>query len=901
MSDQPKPIDEPVIDDSTSGSGAVELQPDLQTDPTPQYTDNSPTPAQQIVDQQIDGANPFTVKTGSDVKPVARQSQSGSSDSALMRESQPLSGVIAGTVVPPTATERRPEASGSGAVGPRSGIVPQLVAPPTEVPQDRPKPTSEPPTQVPTELQAPTELPPTARQLPQTTPLGSIITRVPTDEGAQTRQAGTPDMTRSTVAATLGVDGGVRVPVDKGVVVGGVQPSPEMSGAKSSLVGLTGVTTVGGMTNPAERGVSQNLASRMDTAQVMRTANDRILAEDSGKPVVMSPESKSAMVASLDTMARRVQASDLPEDLTRGFTTPKFADSSVVKSSVDTTRLINDANRLVAVSPDSMKSVSEGMRTISESTRVVASDSVKTAPDGIKFVSENTRFVTDSARSSFDVARLVSEGNKLVSDGTRLGSSDSTRFVSSDSTRLAADTTRLVTDAKGQVLMLMSPCTTPETKTREVLAATDLRPGSKEPSLLASNPYRLLETQSANDTRVRTAASLQLHGESGRAAILSTWFAADGGRINPIRPVERTDLVARALPQQPVAEFEPLSVRARSVVALEMAGTRSSATTGAAERFTTLKIDSKEMLDQALRSSRQLTLTGTAKLDASLAAAGPTQFVATIRRPGDTAVSGTTGSATIGNSALSNGTAGNGAIGNSTVGHGTLVSHAIVSGAVTKPSDSATTREPVTKDATAIPGLVSGDLCTCRNGQKCSLCLEASRTRLEQLTVDTSPENPTLNMLALELALIALVTVAAVAKENDRDLEEAERTQNDNKDEQSTPIHAARPTHVVKKGDTLDSIAEQHFGDRAVAFLIADLNKGRTKQTYADGKLIVEIYENTSIELPVWNELRKAYREGALNLSPKVLTIVLGNPLTSALNRQSLNQLAVVLGGGSIG
>ncbi len=884
MSDQPKPIDEPVIDDSTSGSGAVELQPDLQTDPTPQYTDNSPTPAQQIVDQQIDGANPFTVNTGSDVKPVARQSQSGSSDSALMRESQPLSGVIAGTVVPPTATERRPEASGSGAVGPRSGIVPQLVAPPTEVPQDRPKPTSGPPPQVPTELQAPTELPPTARQLPQTTPLGSIITRIPTDEGAQTRQAGTPDMTRSTVAATLGVDGGVRVPVDKGVVVGGVQPSPEMSGAKSSLVGLTGVTTVGGMTNPAERGVSQNLASRMDTAQVMRMANDRILAEDSGKPVVMSPESKSAMVASLDTMARRVQASDLPEDLTRGFTTPKFADSSVVKSSVDTTRLINDANRLVAVSPDSMKSVSEGMRTISESTRVVASDSVKTAPDGIKFVSENTRFVTDSARSSFDVARLVSEGNKLVS-------SDSTRFVSSDSARLAADTTRLVTDAKGQVLLLMSPCTTQETKTREVLAATDLRPCSKEPSLPASNPYRLLETQSANDTRVRTAASLQLQGESGRAAVLSTWFAADGGRINPIRPVERTDLVARVLPQLPVAEFEPLSVRARSVVALEMAGTRSSATTGAAERFPTLKIDSKEMLDQALRSSRQLTLTGTAKLDASLAAAGPTQFVATIRRPGDTAVSGTTGSATIGNSAM----------GNNTVGPGTLVSHAIVSGAVTKSSDSATTREPVTKDATAIPGLVSGDLCTCRNGQKCSLCLEASRTRLEQLTVDTSPENPTLNMLALELALIALVTVAAVAKENDRDLEEAERTQNDNKDEQSTPIHAARPTHVVKKGDTLDSIAEQHFGDRAVAFLIADLNKGRTKQTYADGKLIVEIYESTSIELPVWNELRKAYREGALNLSPKVLTIVLGNPLTSALNRQSLNQLAVVLGGGSIG
>ncbi len=883
MSDQPKPIDEPVIDDSTSGSGAVELQPDLQTDPTPQYTDNNPTPAQQIVDQQIDGANPFTVNTGSDVKPVARQSHSGSSDSALMRESQPLAGVIAATVVPPTATERRPEASGSGAVGPRSGIVPQLVASPTEVPQDA--------------------LPTTARQLPQTTPLGSIITRVPTDEGAQTRQAGTPDMTRSTVAATLGVDGGVRVPIDKGVVVGGVQPSPEMSGAKSSLVGLTGVTTVGGMTNPAERGVSQNLASRMDTAQVMRTANDRILAEDSGKPVVMSPESKSAMVASLDTMARRVQASDLPEDLTRSFTTPKFADSSAVKSAVDTTRLINDANRLVSVSPD-------GMKTVSDSTRVVASDSVKTAPpDGIKFVSDNTRFVTDSARSSFDVARLVSEGNKLVSDGTRsvssdstrLVSSDTTRFVTSDSARLTTDTTRLVTDAKGQVLLLMSPCTTPETKTREVLAATDLRSSNKEQSLLASNPYRLLETQSANDTRVRTSASLQLLIEGGRTPTLANLFATDGGRVMPIRGVERADLVARTLPQQPVTEFEPLSVRARSVVALEMAGTRSSATTGAAERFSTLKIDSKEMLDQALRSSRQLTLTGSAKLDASLAAAGPTQFAATIRRPGDTLVSGTTGSGTIGNSALSNGTAGNGAIGNSTVGHGTLVSHAIVSGAVTKPSDSATIREPVTKDATAIPGLVSGDLCTCRNGQKCSLCLEASRTRLEQLTVDTSPENPTLNMLALELALIALVTVAAVAKENDRDLEEAERTQNDNKDEQSTPIHAARPTHVVKKGDTLDSIAEQHFGDRAVAFLIADLNKGRTKQTYADGKLIVEIYENTSIELPVWNELRKAYREGALNLSPKVLTIVLGNPLTSALNRQSLNQLAVVLGGGSIG
>lgn len=194
--------------------------------------------------------------------------------------------------------------------------------------------------------------------------------------------------------------------------------------------------------------------------------------------------------------------------------------------------------------------------------------------------------------------------------------------------------------------------------------------------------------------------------------------------------------------------------------------------------------------------------------------------------------------------------------------------------------------------------IVLRELCMCSGSQKCSICSSADAAVAPQdaRTVATH------NMVALELALVALVAVAAVAKEKEKEKEKEEAKEDDNEHDENgnAALTAARQTYVVKQGDTLNSIAEHHFGDAKVAILIADLNKGRTRQSHADGKLIVEIFEDTAIDLPMWNELRAAYKEGRLDNAPKVVTIVMRSPLMSAVDHTALNHLAAVITSGGV-
>ncbi len=164
-------------------------------------------------------------------------------------------------------------------------------------------------------------------------------------------------------------------------------------------------------------------------------------------------------------------------------------------------------------------------------------------------------------------------------------------------------------------------------------------------------------------------------------------------------------------------------------------------------------------------------------------------------------------------------------------------------------------------------------LCTCSSTDKCPMCL--SMTSALRLASDESHK-----MLAIELALIAMVAVSAIAKDKGAG--------------QEPTAAVERNKHLVVKGDTLDSIAEFYFGDANVGWLIAELNMGCTKQTFADGKLIVEIFENTQLQLPVWNELRKFYAEPVARPAKGLVTII----VCTLTERPALDALASVITAG---
>src|SRR5262249_19527365 len=89
-----------------------------------------------------------------------------------------------------------------------------------------------------------------------------------------------------------------------------------------------------------------------------------------------------------------------------------------------------------------------------------------------------------------------------------------------------------------------------------------------------------------------------------------------------------------------------------------------------------------------------------------------------------------------------------------------------------------------------------------------------------------------------------------------------------------------RMTHLVAGNDTLLSIAEAYWHDPNVGWLIADLNKDQIKDTWVDGKRVVELRTRQKLSLPTQDE-----KEGFLRNRPKearpenLVTIVEENQL----------------------
>lgn len=84
-----------------------------------------------------------------------------------------------------------------------------------------------------------------------------------------------------------------------------------------------------------------------------------------------------------------------------------------------------------------------------------------------------------------------------------------------------------------------------------------------------------------------------------------------------------------------------------------------------------------------------------------------------------------------------------------------------------------------------------------------------------------------------------------------------------------------RPTTIISARDTLISIAEAFFHDPNLAWLIADLNLQNIKESWIDGKRVVELRSRQQIELPVWEDIEQFYRSRSSDAKPENLVTII--------------------------
>lgn len=119
----------------------------------------------------------------------------------------------------------------------------------------------------------------------------------------------------------------------------------------------------------------------------------------------------------------------------------------------------------------------------------------------------------------------------------------------------------------------------------------------------------------------------------------------------------------------------------------------------------------------------------------------------------------------------------------------------------------------------------------------------------------------------------------------------------DNEEEPKTPLVLCRPTWLIGEGDTLIKIAEEHFSDPYIGWLIADLNKGNSQEHVMDGKRIVEFQSRQQITLPVWQDIVEFYGSMPAQARPENLVTIVSS---TQLDRDVVNSvLGPIIGASS--
>lgn len=120
------------------------------------------------------------------------------------------------------------------------------------------------------------------------------------------------------------------------------------------------------------------------------------------------------------------------------------------------------------------------------------------------------------------------------------------------------------------------------------------------------------------------------------------------------------------------------------------------------------------------------------------------------------------------------------------------------------------------------------------------------------------------------------------------------------KTQPSTPYTATqnnsnyRPLWLVTKRDSLTVLAEQIYQNPDVGWLIADMNVNRIKETWMNGKRIIELQSRQQIELPIQEDIDLFLAGKAREaVGENLITIVVENQLDKELINKQLQALQI--------
>lgn len=140
-------------------------------------------------------------------------------------------------------------------------------------------------------------------------------------------------------------------------------------------------------------------------------------------------------------------------------------------------------------------------------------------------------------------------------------------------------------------------------------------------------------------------------------------------------------------------------------------------------------------------------------------------------------------------------------------------------------------------------------------------------------------------LLGVELTLAAIVAFSGMAKNrkahNEKCDSHSEATINEEEDDDGNTAKATyfrRRTHLVSSFDTLQSIAESVYRNRAIAWLIADMNCASTKEEWIEGRRIVELRLRQTLELPSPEEAERFAMQLRKDFNTERLVTVVSDP-----------------------
>lgn len=103
-----------------------------------------------------------------------------------------------------------------------------------------------------------------------------------------------------------------------------------------------------------------------------------------------------------------------------------------------------------------------------------------------------------------------------------------------------------------------------------------------------------------------------------------------------------------------------------------------------------------------------------------------------------------------------------------------------------------------------------------------------------------------------------------------------------------------RPKILMTMSDTFVALAETHFHDAVLAWLIVDLNSHKIAETWKGKTMVVAISNGESIELPVWEDIVEFYQNKPKEARPdNLLTVVLKRNLDRELIEAALSAVIV--------